>query len=268
MCASQIQALGAGIDFKVHIAPGCLRGDALKIEGISIAMHQDAAGGVTQDADVGGFQSAQHAIGHLGGFQIHVAVDAGDHNIEFSQGVFGEIHFPVAADVALQTRQDVDTEPVLIQLAHSLGERDGACFIQAVGHGESFRVVRDGDVFVAQGAGGFGHFLQRGAAVGFGGVHMQVAADVGKLHQFREASFESRLNLAAVFAQLRRNPCEAQLGVHFLLGFARHALLIVHTEQPVFIERQAELLSAQAQDDVVFLAASEILHRRAVAFMR
>ena len=46
-----------------------------------------------------------------------------------------------------------------IELAHVFGERDGASFIQAVGHGERLGVIRNGDVFVAQRVRRFGHFL-------------------------------------------------------------------------------------------------------------
>ena len=61
---------------------------------------------------------------------------------------------------------------------------------------------------------------------------------------------------------------QAERGVDFLLGLARHALLIVDAEQAVFVEREAQLQGARAQDDVVFLAAGEVLHGRAVAFVR
>ena len=98
-----------------------------------------------------------------------------------------------------------------VQFANMLGESDRAFFIQAVGHGESFGMVRDGDVFVAQRAGRFGHLFERGAAVGLGGVHVQIAADIGELDQLRQAVFQRRFNLAAVFAQFGRNPGEPEL---------------------------------------------------------
>ena len=116
--------------------------------------------------------------------------------------------------------------PVAIQIAHLLGERDGALFVQAVGHGQRLGMIGDGDVLVAQRAGGLGHFFERGAAVGFGGVHVQVAADVGELDQLGQAAFERGFDFAAVFAQLRRNPGQAERLVDFLFGFARHALLV------------------------------------------
>jgi len=49
---------------------------------------------------------------------------------------------------------------------------------QAVGEGEIFRVIGDGHVLIAAGAGGFGHLFDGIAAIGFDGVHVDVAADV------------------------------------------------------------------------------------------
>ena len=53
-----------------------------------------------------------------------------------------------------------------VQLAHLLRERDGARFVQAVGHGERLRMVRDRDVLVARAPCGFGHFFESRASVG------------------------------------------------------------------------------------------------------
>ena len=54
-------------------------------------------------------------IRHLRGFQIHVAVDAADHDVEFGQRVFGKIHRAVAADVALEARKDAERQPAAVQ---------------------------------------------------------------------------------------------------------------------------------------------------------
>ena len=53
------------------------------------------------------------------------------------------------------------------------------CVVEAVGHGEVLGVVGDGDVLVAAGDGGLGHLADGVAAVGGGGVHVDVAANVG-----------------------------------------------------------------------------------------
>ncbi len=201
-----------------------------------------------------------------------MAVDAADHDVKLGERVFGEIHFAVAFDVAFEAGENAEREAGAVQIANLFGESHCALFIQAVGHGERFGMIGDGDVFVAERVGGLGHFLERGAAVGFGGVHVQVAADVGEFDEFGQAVFERGFDFAAVLAQLGRNPGEAEGGVNFLFGFAGDALATlsvgIELEQAVFIEREAKLQGAAAHQDVVLLAAGEILHGCAVAFLR
>ena len=65
------------------------------------------------------------------------------------------------------------------------------------------RVVGDRQVGVAAVAAGLGHLLERVAAVGEGGVGVEVAADVADLDQLRQLALARRLQLAAALAQLR-----------------------------------------------------------------
>src|ERR1051325_4334083 len=71
-----------------------------------------------------------------------------------------------------------------------------------------------------------------------------------------EAYFPAR------FAQLRRNPVEAKLGVDLLLGLARHAARPL--EQAVLVELVAVLLGDLAELDVVGLGPREVLQGGAV----
>ena len=54
-----------------------------------------------------------------------------------------------------------------------------AFVVKPVGERQVLRVVGDGHVLVAAFAGRFGHLFDRVAAVGFHGVHVHVAANVG-----------------------------------------------------------------------------------------
>ena len=56
------------------------------------------------------------------------------------------------------------------------------------------------------------------------GVGVQVAAQVGELHQAGQASVARRLDLAAVLAQLRRNEGQADAAVDRCLVLAGDAL--------------------------------------------
>jgi len=134
-------------------------------------------------------------------------------------------------------------------------------------------MVRDGDVFVPKRVRGFGHFLKGGAAVRFGGVHVKIAADVGKFDQLGQAASrrlidDGGFHLAAIFAQFGRNPGQAERGVNLFLGFPADAALVLETKQPVFIERKAQLQRPAAHQNIVLLAAGEILHGCAVTFVR
>ena len=103
-------------------------------------------------------------------------------------------------------------------------------------------------------------------AVGGLGVRMQVALEVGQFHQLRQSSGACRLDLAAVFAQLRRNVGQADGAVHRFLAVPGDALRAA--EHAVLVDLQAELLRDAADRDVVRLGAGEVVQCRAVAFLR
>ena len=129
-------------------------------------------------------------------------------------------------------------------------------------------MIRDGDVFVTARAGGRGHLCEGGAPVALGGVHVQVAADVRQFHQLGQAVFGGALDLAQVFAQLRRNPAQPQRLVDAGFGFARHLSFVRATIQAVFAQLETHLYRARADGHVVVFAAGEVLEGRAEAFAR
>jgi hypothetical protein len=61
-------------------------------------------------------------------------------------------------------------------------------------------------------------------AVGGGGVHLEVAADVGELDEVRETMLLGGFDLAGHFAQFGGDVIEAELGVDFLFGFSGYGL--------------------------------------------
>ena len=106
-------------------------------------------------------------------------------------------------------------------VAHAGGVFERPPLVEAVGHRQRLRVVGDRDVLVAAPVRLGRHRLQRVAAVGGGGVHVQVAAEVGRRDQLRQAARLGRVDLALVLAQLRGNPRQAERVVDVLLGGAR-----------------------------------------------
>ena len=82
--------------------------------------------------------------------------------------------------------------------------------VESVGHGEVFAVVGDGDVGQATGQGGFGHLADGVASVGGFGVHMEVAADVGKGDEVGQGMGGGGFELAGVLAKLGWNVVEVE----------------------------------------------------------
>src|ERR1022692_4857422 len=138
----------------------------------------------------------------------------------------------------------------------------------AVGHGQRLGMIRDSHVFVTALAGGGGHLFQGRAPVALGGMHVHIAADVRQLDQLGQAVFGGALDLAQVFAQLRRNPAQTQCFVDAGFGFARHLGFVRAAIQAVLAQLEAHLHRARADGHVVVLAAGEVLQRRAEAFAR
>ena len=111
----------------------------------------------------------------------------------------GEIEGAVFKDVALQPGEDPDAQAVAVEFPHLRRESHGPPLVEPVGHGQRLGMVRDGHILVTAFAGGRGHFIQGRAPVGFGCVHVQIAADVPQLDQFGETALLGALDLAQVF---------------------------------------------------------------------
>ena len=109
------------------------------------------------------------------------------------------------------------------------------------------------DVLEAALARGLGHLLDRVAPVGGDGVHVQVAAQVGLLDQHRDLAGLAERELAAVLAQLRRDPRQAEALVDLLLGRAAVGLARRVVEDPVLADVQPLAHRRLAQRDVVRL---------------
>ena len=129
-------------------------------------------------------------------------------------------------------------------------------------------MVGDRDVLVAERASGRSHLLQGRPPVAFGGVHMQVATDVPHLDQLGKAILSGALDLAQVFAQLRRNQAQAQRFVHLSFGLAGDAGVVIAAVETVFAQLETHLDGAGTQGDVMVLASGEVLQRGAEALAR
>ena len=181
-----------------------------------------------------------------------------DHNVELRQHFVVEVEAAVLEDVHFNARQDAEAVELLARLADAPRVGQGALFVHAVGDGDGFGVVGDGDVFVAARARRCRHLFDGVLAVAFGGVHLEVAADVGQLNQARQAPPGGRFHFAGAFPQLGWNPDQPELLVNFLLGAPGHPLAALEGCERVLVERPAFLPRDTPQLDVVGFGASEV----------
>ena len=104
------------------------------------------------------------------------------------------------------------------------------------------------------------HLLGGVAPVGQDRVHVEVAAQVGLLDQHRHVAGALEAQLAAVLAQLGRDPRQPEERVDLLLGRAAVRLAGRVVEDAVLGDVQAAADDRLAQRHVVVLRAGEVLH--------
>ena len=97
-------------------------------------------------------------------------------------------------------------------------------------------MVGDGDVLQPRSAGGAGHALDGLLAVGGGGVHVQVAAQVAACDQLGERPPRGRVDFAAVLAHLRWDQVEVQCSVDLRLRGAGERGTRRHVEDAVLVQ--------------------------------
>ena len=108
-----------------------------------------------------------------------MGVDAGDYEVHLFEDGVGEIERAVGENVDFDSGEDADAVDFVVRGADAFDVLDRALVVESVGEGEVFGMVGDGHVLVAVGAGGLGHFFDGVAAIGFDGVHVDVALQVG-----------------------------------------------------------------------------------------
>jgi len=127
-------------------------------------------------------------------------------------------------------------------------------------------VIGDGQVLQPKRLGRQCHVAQAVVAVAGLGVRMQVAIEVGQFHELGQSSGVRRLDLAAVFAQLRRYVRQADSAIYRFLAVTGDALRAA--EHAVLVDLQTELLRDAADRDVVRLGAGEVVQCSAITFLR
>ena len=194
------------------------------------------------------------------------ACKAGDDDVQFGEQVVVEIQL-VLENVHLGAGEQAEINALvgellvdLFDFLDLLAEPGG---VEAVRLEGGFGMVGDGPIVAAEvvhvAGDGFDGFM----AVAPVGMIVERAAQLGPFDEAREFAFFGGGEFAVVLAQFRRDVGEVELRVNFLLGLAGDkqfgvAGFLLGFEEAVFVEAEAALDGALAQDDVVFLAAGEI----------
>ncbi len=139
---------------------------------------------------------------------------------------------------------------------------------ESPGHGQRLGVVAETEVVEAFVAGGEGHLLQRGPAVGPVGVDVEVPAHIRKIDEVREQSCFGRLDLPLVLAQFRGYVAQTHQFVDLGFGGAADEAPGLEVLHAVLADLVSAALGVSAQRDVVVGAAGEVLQEVAVGLGR
>ena len=241
----QIEAIGRRVALHGHSAAACGIQDALHVVGHGVTPQQDAPGGMPDDLHVGILDGRKHTLGDGGAVEIHEGVNRRDHDIEFGEDLVRQIEAAIFEDIDLDTREDANAIHLgSANFPHVLAR---ARFVHAIGDGHGFAVIGDGDVFVSHLARGPRHLLDGMPAVAGGSVHLQIAVEIALLDEPGQAMLFGGFDLAAIFAQLRRNEVELEFRVDLFLAGAGDAALLLQRGQGVFVQRVTHLDGAAAQ---------------------
>ena len=155
----------------------------VEIDRIRLAAIDDPAGRMGDDRDVWILERAENPLGDLLARLLLAVVNAGDHPIALGQHIVRQIHAALFEDVALDAFEHDEVVELVVELVDFLPLFAEPGRVEAVGHAHALRVVGDRDVFEPALLGGGDHFAQARLAVAGGGVHVEVADEVGQLDQ-------------------------------------------------------------------------------------
>ena len=166
MCGFRSSRSGLAVDLHPHAAPDGRLQHALEIEAERLALQQQAPGGMAQRPHVRAFQgpSSRSVISAGSMFMwLWTLAITKSSSARASPARSSAPSFRMSHSRPEKSRMG---KPARFNLAHAARESHRARLVEPVHHGQGLGMVRDGDVFVTQGARGLGHLLQGGAAVG------------------------------------------------------------------------------------------------------
>ncbi len=124
--------------------------------------------------------------------------------------------------------------PIFVKPPDAGGELRHPAFVKPVRHGERLRMIGDGDVLVAALPRCFRHFFKRGAPVGLGGMHVEIAANLIEFDQFGHDAFGGQFYLAEILADFRRDPTETERLVYAFFSLASYFDIVFDAVEAIF----------------------------------
>ena len=255
----QVAAVGVCVDLQERAGLDRRGDDAVDVDRVRLAPLDQPAGGVPDGVDERVAHRGHHAVGLLLLREPEGGVQARDHPVELLEHFVLVVERAVGQDVGLGARQD--RHPVDLDRLDALHLAQQLVRLDVISEPVRGRVVGYRDVLVAALERRQGHLLDGGVTVGESGVHVKVAADVLELDQLGEAAVACRRELAAVLAQLGRDPLHAELLVDLLLGRAGDRVAALLVGDPVLAHMQAALDGGRPQRLVVPARAGEVLEQ-------
>ncbi len=216
---AEVEAHPVGVDFEGDVVLLCRGVEGVHVGREAGAAVDEAAGGVAEDVDERVPDGAEEAAGGALGVLRQGDVCGGDDDVELGEQFVVVVEVAVVEDVDLAAGEDGDVLVLFRGGADGLDVVFEAVGGEAVGDDAAFAVVGDGDGVHAAALGFFGEFVDGEAAVGGGGVGVEVGPDVG---EFDEAGCVREGEFAAVLADFGGDVGEAEgLVDAFFIGAAR-----------------------------------------------
>ena len=177
----EVQPVGEGVDFQGGVGARGSGEHGVDVEVNGRTTAEEAGGRMADDVDVGVLDRGQQASGHLLAGLVEIGVHGSNQDVEPGEKVVVPIKGTVRGDVEFGPVEDRN-----MVAASRLGQLAALLEGLVTGHPlhrQQRRVIGDRAIAISMAGSGGDHVVQVGKPVGEIGMHMEIAHDVGHLHQ-------------------------------------------------------------------------------------
>ena len=213
---------------------------------------------MAEASDVGVFDGADEACGHLLFIGSEAGVDGGYDVIQFLEQSIGKIEFSSFENVALRPGKEGALGFLRVEEFDLFDLFFEARGIEPVGLERGFGVIRNAKPLKAVFGAGLGHGGEGILPVAGESVVVKAAADLIAGDKFGELIFFGRSNFSAVLTEFGGNQGEAQGLVEVLFVFEFQGGLGFSFKQTPFAEVKTAIDGPLAQSDIVLFGSCEV----------